>query len=109
MAAASAANDAAMADAAAAAGARQFVRVPLAKLDSVSKLMGELVISRTALEQRVAQLEQQIVELHHSTGRLRRASGQIESSTRPPPCCAARPTRTGTRTRRLRSSAAATR
>ena len=68
-----------MADAAAAAGARQFVRVPLAKLDSVSKLMGELVISRTALEQRVAQLEQQIVELHHSTGRLRRASGQIES------------------------------
>ena len=77
--ASSAANDAAMADAAAAAGARQFVRVPLAKLDSVSKLMGELVISRTALEQRVAQLEQQIVELHHSTGRLRRASGQIES------------------------------
>ena len=75
----SAANDAAMADAAAAAGARQFVRVPLMKLDSVSKLMGELVISRTALEQRVAQLEQQIVELHHSTGRLRRASGQIES------------------------------
>jgi chemosensory pili system protein ChpA (sensor histidine kinase/response regulator) len=77
--AASAANDAAMADAAAAAGARQFVRVPLAKLDSVSKLMGELVISRTALEQRVVQLEQQITELHHSTGRLRRASGQIES------------------------------
>jgi chemosensory pili system protein ChpA (sensor histidine kinase/response regulator) len=76
---ASAASDAAMADAAAAAGARQFVRVPLAKLDSVSKLMGELVISRTALEQRVAQLEQQIVELHHSTGRLRRASNQIES------------------------------
>jgi chemosensory pili system protein ChpA (sensor histidine kinase/response regulator) len=75
----SAANDAAMADAAAAAGARQFVRVPLMKLDSVSRLMGELVISRTALEQRVAQLEQQIVELHHSTGRLRRASGQIES------------------------------
>jgi chemosensory pili system protein ChpA (sensor histidine kinase/response regulator) len=75
----SAASDAAMADAAAAAGARQFVRVPLAKLDSVSKVMGELVISRTALEQRVAQLEQQIVELHHSTGRLRRASGQIES------------------------------
>ena len=74
-----AANDAAMADAAAAAGARQFVRVPLAKLDSVSKLMGELVISRTALEQRVAQLEQQIVELHHSTDRLRRASGEIES------------------------------
>ena len=72
---ASAANDAAMADAAAAAGARQFVRVPLAKLDGVSKLMGELVISRTALEQRVAQLEQQITELHHSTGRLRRASG----------------------------------
>ena len=71
-----AANDAAMADAAAAAGARQFVRVPLMKLDSVSKLMGELVISRTALEQRVSQLEQQIVELHHSTGRLRRASGQ---------------------------------
>ena len=77
--ASTAANDAAMADAAAAAGARQFVRVPLAKLDSVSKLMGELVISRTALEQRVVQLEQQVVELHHSTGRLRRASGQIES------------------------------
>jgi len=75
----SAANDAAMADAAAAAGARQFVRVPLAKLDGVSKLMGELVISRTALEQRVVQLEQQITELHHSTTRLRRASGQIES------------------------------
>ncbi len=75
----SAANDAAMADAAAAAGARQFVRVPLAKLDGVSKLMGELVISRTALEQRVVQLEQQITELHHSTGRLHRASGQIES------------------------------
>jgi len=77
--ASSAASDAAMADAAAAAGARQFVRVPLAKLDSVSKLMGELVISRTALEQRVAQLELQVVELHHSTSRLRRASGQIES------------------------------
>ncbi|MEO5823269.1 MAG: Hpt domain-containing protein [Vicinamibacteraceae bacterium] len=77
--ASSAANDAAMADAAAAAGARQFVRVPLAKLDGVSKLMGELVISRTALEQRVAQLELQITELHHSTSRLRRAAGQIES------------------------------
>ena len=77
--ASTAANDAAMADAAAAAGARQFVRVPLAKLDGVSKLMGELVISRTALEQRVAQLELQITELHHSTSRLRRASGQIES------------------------------
>jgi chemosensory pili system protein ChpA (sensor histidine kinase/response regulator) len=77
--ASTAANDAAMADAAAAAGARQFVRVPLAKLDSVSKLMGELVISRTALEQRVVQLEQQITELHHSTTRLRRASGEIES------------------------------
>ena len=94
--ASTAANDAAMADAAAAAGARQFVRVPLAKLDGVSKLMGELVISRTALEQRVAQLELQITELHHSTSRLRRASGQIQledettallrgtGSTRPP-------------------------
>ncbi|MBA2340122.1 MAG: response regulator [Pyrinomonadaceae bacterium] len=61
------------------ANARRVVRVPLERLDSVMKLVGELVISRTALENYVADLQRENEELLRSTERLRRVSIKLET------------------------------
>ncbi len=66
----------------AAAGTRaagQYVRVPLERLDELVKLVGELVISRTAFEQRVSDLGRQMQELNPSIDRLRRVSYKLET------------------------------
>jgi chemosensory pili system protein ChpA (sensor histidine kinase/response regulator) len=57
---------------------RTVVRVSLERLDEVVKLIGELVISRSAIEQRLAELENQVEELHHSTGRLKRVASKLD-------------------------------
>lgn len=60
-------------------GSRSIVRVSLDKFDDLVKIVSGLVVSRSVFEQRLAELEQQIGELHNSTLRLRRATGKIET------------------------------
>jgi chemosensory pili system protein ChpA (sensor histidine kinase/response regulator) len=56
-----------------------FVRVPLEKLNDIVKLVGELVISRTAFEQRLGDFRRLLGELEPSAARLRRASGRLDA------------------------------
>jgi len=59
--------------------ARRVVRVPLERLDALVKIVSELVISRSVLEQRIDYLSKQVDEVHHSAGRLRRVSDKFET------------------------------
>lgn len=58
--------------------AKTVVRVGLDKLDEMVKLMGEMIISRTTLEQRLKDCESQLQEMRLSTGRLRKIAGKLE-------------------------------
>ena len=57
----------------------QFVRVPIDRLSEVVKLVGELVIARTAFEQGMSEFARLLGEMEPSTGRLRRTAGKLES------------------------------
>ena len=57
----------------------QFVRVPIERLDEVVRLISEMIITRTAFEQRMAEFGHQVEELQISGSRLRRASNNLES------------------------------
>lgn len=57
----------------------QFVRVPLARLNELDHLAGELGIVRTAFEQRLADLTQQLDDLRFSSERLRNISSTLET------------------------------
>ena len=59
--------------------AESFVRVPISKLDEIAKLVGELVIARTALEQRVGEFARLLGEAKPAAARLNRVSGKLES------------------------------
>ncbi len=63
---------------AAAAAPRTIVRVELERLDEMVKLMGEMVINRTTLEQRLKDIESQLSEMRLTTNRLRRIAGKLE-------------------------------
>jgi len=67
----------ASADAGRAAG--ESLRVPIVRLDEVGKLLGELVISRTGFEQRLAKYARVVQDLQLSCGRLGRATAKMES------------------------------
>lgn len=58
---------------------RAVVRVSLDRLDEISKLVSEMVLSHSVFEQRIHQFERQLEELHHTTNRLKRASGRVET------------------------------
>jgi chemosensory pili system protein ChpA (sensor histidine kinase/response regulator) len=58
---------------------KSIVRVSLEKLDDMVKIMSGMVVSRSVFEQRLAELEQQIGELHNSTRRLSQATHKIET------------------------------
>jgi len=58
---------------------KSVVRVSLEKLDELVRLVGDLVISRSVFEQRLAEFEQQISDLQFSTGRLLRSTGKLET------------------------------
>ena len=55
------------------------IRVSLERLDDLVRLVSQMVVSRSAFEQRLAGLRRQIEELHQSTRRLQRLSGKIET------------------------------
>ena len=57
---------------------KTVVRVGLDRLDEMVKLMGEMVINRTVLEQRLKDIENQLSEMRLSTNRLRRIAGKLE-------------------------------
>ena len=56
----------------------RVIRVPLARLDETVKLVSELLISRSMLEQKLTEMERQVQELRLSTARLQRASHRLE-------------------------------
>jgi chemosensory pili system protein ChpA (sensor histidine kinase/response regulator) len=57
----------------------QVVRVPIERLDELVRLVSELVIGRTAFEQRMADFGHMIEELKFSGDRLRRISSNLET------------------------------
>ncbi len=59
--------------------ARSVIRVSLEKLDELVRLVGDLVVSRSVFEQRLAELERQAGELRHSTERLKKSTGKLET------------------------------
>ena len=56
----------------------EVVRVSIERLDELIRLVGELVITRTAFEQRMGDLTREVEELQPSIERLRRASSRLE-------------------------------
>lgn len=58
---------------------RSVVRVALDRLDDLVKIVNGLVISRSVFEQRLAEFDRQIEELHHSTRRLQRSTNKLET------------------------------
>jgi len=58
--------------------AEQFVRVPLERLDELVRLVSELVISRSVLEQQLNAQQHQINELQLSTDRLQHSVARLE-------------------------------
>ncbi len=62
-----------------AANSKSIVRVSLEKLDELVRLVGDLVISRSVFEQRLAEFERQLNDLHHTNNRLMRSTGKLET------------------------------
>ena len=58
---------------------RSVVRVSLEKLDDLVNIVSGLIISRSVFEQRLADFDRQIEELHHSTIRLQRSTNKLET------------------------------
>lgn len=58
---------------------KSVVRVSLEKLDDLVNIVSGLIISRSVFEQRLAEFGRQIKELHHSTHRLQRSTGKLET------------------------------
>lgn len=58
---------------------RAVIRVSLERFDDLVSLVSEMVVSRSAFEQRLSNLRRQVDELYHSTRRLQRLSGKIET------------------------------
>lgn len=58
---------------------KSVIRVSLDRLDELVRLVGDLVLSRSVFEQRLAELERQSAELRHSTERLKKSTGKLET------------------------------
>lgn len=61
------------------AQARPIVRVAIARLDELVRIVRDLVVSRSAVDQRMWEFEQQIEELHSTTRRMQATSAKIET------------------------------
>lgn len=57
----------------------EMVRVPIERLDELVKLVGELVVNRTAFEERMTQFERVSDEFRRSVQRLKQVSTTLES------------------------------
>ncbi len=55
------------------------LRVPLERIDEISRLMGELIINRSSLEQRMNSFRDFVEELQFSLDRLRRIAQELET------------------------------
>ena len=75
---AAAATEIAPAAAADAAGAGQFVRVPVERVDELVRLVSELVVHRSTLEQQYSRYSRELGEHDLTTGRLRRLAVRLE-------------------------------
>ncbi len=62
---------------------KSVVRVSLEKLDDLVNIVSGLIISRSVFEQRLAEFDRQIEELHHSTLRLQRSTNKLETDCSP--------------------------
>ncbi len=54
------------------------IRISLERLDELMRLFSEVLQSRAVIEQRLNDMEKQVLELQHSTGRLRNSAGKLE-------------------------------
>lgn len=59
--------------------AGQYLRVPIARIDELVKLVSELVIHRSEFEQKLTSLTRHLDELKLSTTRLRKAATKLET------------------------------
>ena len=59
--------------------ARPIVRVSITRLDELVRIVRDLVVSRSVVEQRIWEFERQIEELHKTTRRLQTISAKIET------------------------------
>ena len=59
--------------------AGEVVRVPLERLDEIVRLLSELVINRSAYEQRLTDMSREVEEFRTSVERLHVATGKLES------------------------------
>lgn len=59
--------------------ARPIVRVSITRLDELVRIVRDLVVSRSIVDQRMWEFEQQIEELHSTTRRLQSTSAKIET------------------------------
>jgi chemosensory pili system protein ChpA (sensor histidine kinase/response regulator) len=57
---------------------RSVVRVSLERLDELVGIVRDMIIGRSAFEQRIKELERQIEELHNTTRRLQTTSTKLE-------------------------------
>jgi chemosensory pili system protein ChpA (sensor histidine kinase/response regulator) len=57
----------------------QFIRLPIARIDDLVRLATELVVMRSAFEQRMRDFARQIDELRSNSDRLRLVSTQLET------------------------------
>jgi len=57
---------------------RSVVRVSLDRLDELVNIVRDMIISRSAFEQRIRDLERQIEDLHNTTRRLQSTSSKLE-------------------------------
>jgi chemosensory pili system protein ChpA (sensor histidine kinase/response regulator) len=58
---------------------RNVIRVSLEKLDDLANIVRNLVTNRSVFEQRLADFERQIDELHNTTRRLQRSGSKLET------------------------------
>lgn len=59
--------------------ARPIVRVSITRLDELVRIVRDLVVSRSVVEQRIWEFERQIEELHNTTKRLQAITAKIET------------------------------
>lgn len=57
---------------------RSIVRVSLGRLDELVRIVRDMIISRSAFEQRLRELDRQIDDLHNTTRRLQSTSSKLE-------------------------------